>query len=66
MLGGDWLEQERSGYDVDRESTGDDFHATVRSQWRWQRYALYQVVCMYVCDKLKLGLQIVQESSRNG
>ena len=32
MLGGDWLEQERSGYDVDRESTGDDSHATVRSQ----------------------------------
>ena len=33
MLGGDWLEQERSGDDVDRESTGDYFHATVRSQW---------------------------------
>ena len=32
MLEGDWLEQERSGYDVGRESTGDDSHVTVRLQ----------------------------------
>ena len=32
MLEGDWLEHERTGCDVDRESTGDDSHVTVRLQ----------------------------------
>ena len=32
MLEGDWLEHERAGCDVDRESIGDDSHVMVRLQ----------------------------------